>query len=108
MDVGCSQWWFTASTMTPQCHVGSAFPKYSKFVSHLHRYNSVRLHCSRPFSQPKDAAQQQGVLKLSQEKFMSGGGKKGLLGALKMDFMRLGNVLTLMIISVEISTEIIY
>jgi hypothetical protein len=35
-------------------------------------------------------------------------GKRVLLGAPKMDFMRLRNESTLMMISVEISTEIIY
>ncbi len=30
MDVGCSQQWFTASTMTPQRHLGSTIPQYSK------------------------------------------------------------------------------
>ncbi len=30
MDVGCSQQWFTASTMTLQCHLGSTLPQFSK------------------------------------------------------------------------------
>ncbi len=64
--------------------------------------------CSRPFSQPRDAAQRQGELKSGQEKFTSGGGKRGLLRAPKMDFMRLRNKSTLTMISMEISTEIIY
>jgi len=29
MDVGCSQWGFAASTMTPQHHTGSAIPHFS-------------------------------------------------------------------------------
>jgi hypothetical protein len=29
MDVGCSQWWFTASNMSPQCHLGSAISQLS-------------------------------------------------------------------------------
>ena len=37
-----------------------------------------------------------------------GGAKKGLLGAPKMDFMRLRKESTLTMILVEISTEIIY
>ena len=28
MDVGCSQWGFAASTMTPQHHTGSAIPRF--------------------------------------------------------------------------------
>ncbi len=39
---------------------------------------------------------------------MSEGGKRGLLGSTKKDFMRLRNEFTLTMISVEISTEIIY
>ena len=50
MDVGCSQWWLTASTMTPQCHLGSTLPKYPKFGPHLHMYNSVRVH---PYTHPQ-------------------------------------------------------
>ena len=37
-----------------------------------------------------------------------GGAKKGLLGAPKMDFMRLRKESTLTMISVEITTEIVY
>ncbi len=29
-DVGCSPQWFTASTMTLQCHLGSTLPQFSK------------------------------------------------------------------------------
>jgi hypothetical protein len=28
MDVGCSQWGFAASTMTPQHHIGLAIPRF--------------------------------------------------------------------------------
>ena len=38
MDVGCSQWWSTASTMTPKHIWASPYPNFSKFVPHLHRY----------------------------------------------------------------------
>ncbi len=45
MDVGCSQWWFTASTMTPQyIWAPPYYPNFSKFDPYLHRYNSVRVH----------------------------------------------------------------
>ncbi len=27
---GCSQWWFTASTMTPQCHMWFTLPQFPK------------------------------------------------------------------------------
>ena len=67
--------------------------------------------CTKPFSQPRDAARLQGEMKSGQEKFMSGGGgygKKVLLGAPKMDFMRLRNNPTLLMILVEISIEIIF
>ncbi len=50
MDVGCSQWWFTDSTMTPQCHVGSPLPRFPKYGPHLHRYNSIRVH---PYAHPQ-------------------------------------------------------
>ena len=50
MDVGCSQWWLTASTMTPQCHLGPALPQLSKIRPHLHRYNSVRVY---PYAHPQ-------------------------------------------------------
>jgi hypothetical protein len=30
MDVGYSKWWFTASTMTPQHHMGFTLPQFSK------------------------------------------------------------------------------
>jgi hypothetical protein len=29
MDMGCSQWGFAASTMTPQHHTGSTIPQFS-------------------------------------------------------------------------------
>ena len=50
MDVGCSQWWFTASTMTPQHIWALPYPNFSKFCPHLHRYNSVRVH---PYAHPQ-------------------------------------------------------
>ncbi len=34
MDVGCSQQGFAASFMTPQCHLGSALPKFPKICPH--------------------------------------------------------------------------
>ena len=50
MDVGCSKWWFTASTMTPQHIWAPPYPKFSKFDPYLHRYNSVRVH---PYAHPQ-------------------------------------------------------
>ena len=50
MDVGCSQWGFEASTMTPQHHTGSAIPQLPKFHSHLHTYYSIRMH---PYANPQ-------------------------------------------------------
>ena len=44
MDVGCSQWWSTASTMTPQHIWALPYPNFSKFGPHLHMCNSVRVH----------------------------------------------------------------
>ena len=38
MDVGCSKWWFTASTMTPQHIWALPYPNFSKFGPNLHRY----------------------------------------------------------------------
>ncbi len=35
MDVGCSQWWFIASSMTSQCHLGPALPQFFKIWPHL-------------------------------------------------------------------------
>ena len=51
--------------------------------------------CAKPFSQPRDAAQRQGELRSGHEKFTSGDGKRGLLGAPTIDFMRLRNESTL-------------
>ncbi len=50
MDVGCSQQCFTALTMTPQYHLGSALPNFPNFGPHLHRYISVRVH---PYAHPQ-------------------------------------------------------
>ena len=50
MDVGCSQWWFTASTMTPQLIWAPPYPNFPKFDPYLHRYNSVRVH---PYAHPQ-------------------------------------------------------
>jgi hypothetical protein len=50
MDVGCSKWWFTASTMTPQHIWAPPYPNFSKFDPYLHRYNSVRVH---PYAHPQ-------------------------------------------------------
>jgi hypothetical protein len=44
MDVGCSQWWFTASSVTPQHIRALPYPNFSKLDPHLHMYNSVRVH----------------------------------------------------------------
>ena len=44
MDVGCSQWGFTASTMTPQHHTGSAiphFPSNSPPPAHVIRHKCI-------------------------------------------------------------------
>jgi hypothetical protein len=38
MDVGCSQWGFEASTMTPQHHTGSAIPHFPDTPPHLNTY----------------------------------------------------------------------
>ena len=46
MDVGCSQWGFAASTMTPQHHTGSAIPIFSKIHPHLHSYNGYKGGCT--------------------------------------------------------------
>jgi hypothetical protein len=43
MDVGCSQWGVSASTMTPQHHTGSARPHFPKIHPHLQMYNSIRM-----------------------------------------------------------------
>ncbi len=50
MDMRCSQRWFTASTITPKCHVCSALPQFSNIWPHRYRYNSVRMH---PYSHPQ-------------------------------------------------------
>ncbi len=50
MDVGCSKWWFTASTMTPQHIWAPPYPNFSKFDPYLHRYNSVKVH---PYANPQ-------------------------------------------------------
>jgi hypothetical protein len=44
MDVGCSQWGFEASTMTPKHHTGSAIPHFPKTHPHQHTYYSIRMH----------------------------------------------------------------
>jgi hypothetical protein len=44
MDVGCSQWWFIASTMTPQHIWALHYLNFPKFCPHLHWYNCVRVH----------------------------------------------------------------
>ncbi len=48
MDVGCSKWWFTASTMTPQHIWAMPYPNFPKFGPHLHMYNCVRVHPYHP------------------------------------------------------------
>ncbi len=50
MDVGCSKWWFTASTVTQQHIWAPPYPNFSKFDPYLHRYNSVRV---RPYAHPQ-------------------------------------------------------
>jgi len=45
MDVGCNQWGFAASTMTPQHHTGLA-----KTHPHLHTYYNIRMH---PYAHPQ-------------------------------------------------------
>jgi hypothetical protein len=50
MDVGCSQRWFTASTMTPQCNLGSALPQFSKMWPSPAQIYSVRVH---PYAHPQ-------------------------------------------------------
>ena len=44
MDVWCRVGWFTASTMTPRCHIGSAWPQFFKIWPPLHHHNCVRVH----------------------------------------------------------------
>jgi zinc transporter ZupT len=47
MDVGCSQWGFAASTMTPQHHTGSAiphFPSNSPPPAHVIQHKGVPSH----------------------------------------------------------------
>ena len=50
MDVGCSQWWFTASTKTSQNIWAPPYPIFSRFGPHLHRYNSETVH---PYAHPQ-------------------------------------------------------
>ena len=51
MDMGCSQWGFAVSTMTPQYHTGSAIaPIFPKSHPHLHTYYSIRMH---PYAHPQ-------------------------------------------------------
>ena len=50
MDAGGSQWWLTASTMTPQHIWAPPYPNFPKFGPHLHMYNSVRVH---PYTHPQ-------------------------------------------------------
>ncbi len=50
MDVGCSKWWFTASTVTPQHIWALPHPNFPKFGPHLHMHNRVRVH---PYAHPQ-------------------------------------------------------
>ena len=50
MDAGGSQWWLTASTMTPQHIWAPPYPNFPKFGPHLHRYNSEMVH---PYAHPQ-------------------------------------------------------
>jgi hypothetical protein len=51
MDVGCSQWWFTASNMTPHNIIWAPpYPNFPKFGPHLYRYSSVGVH---PYAHPQ-------------------------------------------------------
>ncbi len=43
MVVGCTKWWFTASTVIPQHIWALPYPNFPNFGPHLHRYNSVRI-----------------------------------------------------------------
>jgi hypothetical protein len=50
MDVGCSKWWLTATTMTPQHNWAPPYPNFPKFGPHLHMYNCERVH---PYPHPQ-------------------------------------------------------
>ena len=50
MDVGCIQWGFATSTLTPQHHAGSAIPSFPKIHPHLHMYYSIRM---LPYAHPQ-------------------------------------------------------
>jgi hypothetical protein len=51
MDVGFSQWWLTASTMTSQHHIGfTLHPVFKIWPSPAQVYNSVRVH---PYAHPQ-------------------------------------------------------
>ncbi len=69
---------------------------------------AMGMPCIKPFSQPRDAAQREGVLKSGWKKVyffaLLWEGKRDLLGGTKMDFMRLRNESKLTMLSVEIST----
>ncbi len=51
MDVGCSQWWITASSVTPQHIWTLPYPNFPKFGPHLsHMYNRVGVY---PYAHPQ-------------------------------------------------------
>ncbi len=50
MDVGCSQWWPTASTMAPHHIWAPLYPIFPKFGPNLHRYNSEMM---LPYAHPQ-------------------------------------------------------
>ena len=50
MDVGCIQWGFATSTLTPQHHAGSAIPSFPKIHPHLQMYYSIRM---LPYAHPQ-------------------------------------------------------
>ena len=50
MDVGCSQLGFSASTMTPLHHTGSAIAHFPETQPHLHTYYRIRMH---PYAHPQ-------------------------------------------------------
>ena len=49
MDVGGSQWWLTASTMTQQHIWAPPYPNFPKFGPHLHGHISEILGCAFRF-----------------------------------------------------------
>ena len=50
MDVGCTKWWCTASSVTPQHIWALPYPNFPNFGPHLHMYDHVRVH---PYAHPQ-------------------------------------------------------